>query len=234
MEEIIINEEWRSISGYLIYQVSNIGRVRNTTNGRILQENIDADGYVYFKLSLKGKKTHHVLHRLVALEFIPNPMNKPTVDHINNKEIRNNTVGNLRWATRQEQERNKSKRLNTSSQYKGVSWDKRESKWEAYITIDGRKISLGYFKSEEEAGLAYNKQAILHFGEFVKPNVIDLLGNVEQQLYVSDDDEQRWSSSSHSLRNMNDNQDVQDSSKALKILILIIIIALIHKHYINL
>ena len=210
MENIIINEEWRSISRYLNHQVSNIGRVRNANSGRIMKLGTTSGGYKYVKLSHKGVKTNFKVHRLVALEFIPNPMNKPSVDHIDSKAKINNNVGNLRWATPQEQLGNTSKQLNTSSQYKGVSWNKRDSKWEAYIGIDGRKISLGHFKSEEEAGLAYNKQAILHFGEFVKPNVIDLLGNVEQQLYVS------------------------DVSKARKILILIIIIALMHKHYTNL
>ena len=167
----------------------------------------NSKGYKNIKLSHKGETTTFKIHRLVALEFIPNPMNKPSVDHIDSKAKLNNTVGNLRWATPKDQVGNTSKQLNTSSQYKGVSWNKRDSKWEAYIGIDGKKTRLGHFKSEEEAGLAYNKQAILHFGEFVKPNVIDLLGNVEQQLYVS-----------------------EDSSKAMKILILIIIIVLIHKH----
>ena len=210
MENIIINEEWRSISRYLNHQVSNIGRVRNANSGRIMKLSTNSKGYKNIQLSHKGERTNFKIHRLVALEFIPNPMNKPSVDHIDNTAKHNNTVGNLRWATTQEQLRNKSSRPNTSSQYKGVSWNKRRSKWEAYIGIDGRKISLGRFKNEEEAGLVYNKQAILHFGEFVKPNVIDLLGNVEQQLYVS------------------------DVSKARKILVLIIIIVLIHKHYTNL
>ena len=206
MENIIINEEWRSISRYLNHQVSNIGRVRNATSGHIMKLGTNSKGYKNIQLSHKGERTNFKIHRLVALEFIPNPMNKPSVDHIDSKAKLNNTVGNLRWATPKDQLGNTSKQLNTSSQYKGVSWNKRDSKWEAYIGLDGRKISLGHFKSEEEAGLAYNKQAILHFGEFVKPNVIDLLGNVEQQLYVS------------------------DVSKAMKILILIIIIVLIHKH----
>ena len=206
MENIIINEEWRSISGYLIYQVSNIGRVRNTNSGRIMKVHPNRQGYLHIRLYLNGNRTNHVIHRLVALEFISNPMHKPEVDHIDSKAKSNNNIWNLRWATSQEQGANKPKRLNLSSKYKGVHWSKDMSKWRAQIQINKKLFSLGCFKSEEEAGLAYNEQAILHFGEFAQLNVIDLLGNVEQQLYVS------------------------DVSKATKILVLIIIIVLIHKH----
>ena len=114
------------------------------------------------------------MHRLVALEFIPNPSNKPTVDHIDNKAKHNNDVGNLRWANTQEQQGNTSKQLNKSSQYKGVHWVKSRSTWAAYIKRDGKQIHLGYFKSEEEAALSYNKTAMDHFGEFAKLNVIEL------------------------------------------------------------
>jgi hypothetical protein len=173
MQEIIINEEWRSIRVHLNYQVSNIGRVRNATSGRIMKLSTNRNGYLHVATSLKGEKTHHEVHRLVALEFIPNPNSKPSVDHIDNNAKLNNTILNLRWATRQEQEANKSKKPNTSSQYKGVSWSKKESKWEAYIKRDRKQMHLGYFKSEEEAGSTYNKKAIDYFGEFAKLNVIE-------------------------------------------------------------
>ena len=172
MEEVIINEEWRSISGYINYQVSNIGRVRNTNSGLIRKLNTNNNGYLGLCLSRKGKKISHEVHRLVALEFIPNPNHKPSVDHINNKANLNNTTGNLRWATGWEQQGNKSKQLNTSSQYKGVSWNKKDRRWRAYIRIGTKLLHLGYFKSEDEAALAYNKKAIEHFGEFAILNVI--------------------------------------------------------------
>jgi hypothetical protein len=173
MQEIIINEQWRTISGYLNYQVSNIGRVRNTTTGRVRKLSTGHAGYLGLTLPLNGKLVYLKVHRLVALEFLPNPNNKPTVDHIDNKAILNNTIHNLRWATRGEQGGNRSKRLNTSSQYKGVSWNKYNSKWCASIKIRAKKIHLGYFKNEEEAALSYNKKAMEYFGEFSKLNVIE-------------------------------------------------------------
>ena len=173
MEEIIIVfEEWRNIRGYLTYQVSNVGRVRNVKSGRILKTTISCCGYAHLNLCLNGTLKNYNVHRLVAQEFIPNPNNKTTVDHIDSMAKLNNTTENLRWATQKEQCRNISARSNASSQYKGVCWNKFHSRWTAAITIDVKRIHLGYFKSEEEAALTYNKKAIEHFGEFAKLNVI--------------------------------------------------------------
>ena len=55
MEEVIIElEEWRNITGYLNYQVSNIGRVRNARSGRILKPAICCSGYAHLNLNLNG------------------------------------------------------------------------------------------------------------------------------------------------------------------------------------
>ena len=175
MEEILRLEEWRNISGYLNYQVSNIGRVRNVNSGRVLKPGINSHGYLHLNLYMKGVGVKdHKVHRLVAQEFVPNPNNKSTVDHIDSKAKLNNTTENLRWATQVEQCRNVSSRSNTSSQYKGVCWNKFHSRWIAYIklNVNAKTKHLGYFKSEEEAALTYNKQATEHFGEFAKLNVI--------------------------------------------------------------
>lgn len=62
----------------------------------------DKNGYLV--VSIKGKK--RFVHRLVAIAFVPNPENKPTVDHINRNKT-DNRVQNLRWATIQEQTENR-------------------------------------------------------------------------------------------------------------------------------
>jgi len=54
----IINEEWRSIDGYLNYQVSNIGRVRNITTGRILKPVETTGGYLQVSLMNNNKVKH--------------------------------------------------------------------------------------------------------------------------------------------------------------------------------
>lgn len=60
-----------------------------------------------------------------------------------------------------------------SSRYKGVSLDNKTSTWRARIVKDGKRISLGYFNTEEEAAIKYNEAAIKYFGNSVEINVIN-------------------------------------------------------------
>lgn len=167
----VINEEWRSISGYENYQVSNIGRVRNVSTGRILKECPDNRGYLRVGLCKDKRGIMFKIHRLVANEFIPNPENKPFVDHINN-DVTENTIRNLRWATYHENQGNSKKRNNTSSIYKGVHWNKNVNKWRASIYINGRTKSLGCYGNEKEAARKYNEVALEYFQDFAKLNEI--------------------------------------------------------------
>lgn len=114
MEEI-----WKDIPNLSKYQISNLGRVKSkrritrcnkgsiTREERIMKNQLRSTGYPCVRLrdDLGQTKTYSV-HRLVAAVFIPNPDNKPTVDHINRNKLDNN-VENLRWATTQEQQENK-------------------------------------------------------------------------------------------------------------------------------
>ena len=107
-----IAEIWKDVQGYEgIYQVSNFGRVKSLgrfvdrlasghcwQKERILKPNKTKYGYLNVILSKKGKTKTFSVHRLVAVAFIPNPENKPQIDHINADKT-NNTVNNLRWVT---------------------------------------------------------------------------------------------------------------------------------------
>src|SRR5437870_167755 len=101
--------KWRSLNiiDYPNYEVSNSGKVRNVRSGRILKPATLPSGYKTVTLSNKGKTRPRPVHFLVASAFISNPDKKPTVDHINSKEITNNHVSNLRWATHAEQAQNR-------------------------------------------------------------------------------------------------------------------------------
>ena len=103
------NEEWRNIEGYEgHYQVSNIGRVRSNYSGewRLMKQQIPTspsrrlkDRYFKVTLQIKGKSPKNCYsHILVAQAFVPNPENKPTVDHIDGDKL-NNCACNLKWAT---------------------------------------------------------------------------------------------------------------------------------------
>jgi hypothetical protein len=107
-----------------------------------------------------------MVHRLVCNAFLENPDNKALVDHIDcNKQ--NNNISNLRWATNQENQRNKNLSKKNTSNVKGVCFDKYANKWKAQIMIDGLRIHLGYYNTLEEAKQARLKKVNEVFGEFV-------------------------------------------------------------------
>jgi hypothetical protein len=89
-------EEYKDISNYENYEVSNLGNVRNKKTGRILKS-YNKGGYYVVGLSDIKTKTLQI-HRLVCQAFVPNPENKPQVNHIDKNGL-NNNVMNLEWNT---------------------------------------------------------------------------------------------------------------------------------------
>lgn len=99
-----MDEVWKDIKAYEgLYQVSNLGRVRclKGKSERILKQRKDRNGYIKIHLSKHGKRKYTTLHRLIAQAFIPNPENKPQVNHIDGTK-HNNCLDNLEWVTQKE------------------------------------------------------------------------------------------------------------------------------------
>lgn len=102
MEEI-----WKDVVGYEgLYQVSNLGNIKSlnynrTGEERILKPRTDKDGYLQVNLYNNKKLKTFKIHRLVAKAFIPNPDNKPEVNH-KDEDKTNNCLTNLEWMTRLE------------------------------------------------------------------------------------------------------------------------------------
>lgn len=107
-------EIWLDAKGFKNYQVSNLGGVRTvdrmvvTINGItlfkkqiILKPSKNKSGYLYVKLFVNGKRKHMLVHRLVGLTFLENPLNKPQINHIDCVK-HNNCVENLEWTTNSE------------------------------------------------------------------------------------------------------------------------------------
>ena len=100
-------EIWKPIDGFEgLYEVSNLGRIKilqkTRSDGKVYKEKlmkISTNGsYCEVSLHKEGKASHHLVHRLVAKAFIPNPEGLPQVNHIDENKT-NNCVENLEWCT---------------------------------------------------------------------------------------------------------------------------------------
>jgi NUMOD4 motif/HNH endonuclease len=103
-----MQEIWKSLENVVDYgnnyEVSNLGNVRHITKGNTLKGRISPKGYLKVVLYYDGSNKNYQLHRLVALTFIPNPENKPQVNHKDGIKS-NNKVDNLEWSTNGENQR---------------------------------------------------------------------------------------------------------------------------------
>jgi hypothetical protein len=115
-QDSVTDELWKPISGFEgLYEVNSFGNVRSldrvildnvrncnrTLKGRSILANVGTTGYYYVSLYKNGKQTKKKNHRLVAETFIPNPENKPQVNHIDENKL-NNNLENLEWVTEKE------------------------------------------------------------------------------------------------------------------------------------
>ena len=154
MEEI-----WKPVKGYEdCYEVSNTGKIKNTkTNKELSKRRISKGagnkyGYVKCILYKRGFPVkQYYLHKLIAEAFIPNPLNKPQVDHLNGNSLDNNVL-NLKWVTQKENNLNPKTR---------ISWIESRRKFsnKIYITPDGVEFRLlsecSKYMKEKEYNVRY-------------------------------------------------------------------------------
>lgn len=130
-------EIWKPIKGYEgLYEVSNKQRVRsvdrvlNHPTGKCLVKSkiktlqISNKGYYCLSLYKNGKGKVHLLHRLIAIAFIPNLSNLHEIDHINGDK-KDNRIENLRWCTRKINMNNPITKSRMSVYYKNESFKER-------------------------------------------------------------------------------------------------------------
>jgi hypothetical protein len=111
----------------------------------------------YMLINIGGKT--EAVHRIICTAFHGLSEGKE-VDHIDGYK-KNNRPSNLRWVTHQQNNRGyNKKRAGCSSDYRGVHFDKPQSRWRAGICENGRTKHLGSFNCEMEAAHAYNVAAI--------------------------------------------------------------------------
>lgn len=153
------------------YAVTNTGEVYSYQRKRFLVCLLDANGYRYFKIRAGNGLKRFSVNRLVFKLFIGPIPPKYEVDHIDRNKS-NDSVSNLRLATRSQNMANTVKRKGSLSVYKGVSWHKPKGRWQSRVRCDGQWYLMGYFDDEEQAALAYDAGAIQLFGAYALTNFI--------------------------------------------------------------
>lgn len=132
-------EEWRVITDFPNYYVSNLGNVKNIKTSKIMKQTIKS-GYYHVCLTNETIKKIFKIHRLVALSFINNPENKPEVNHEDKNKL-NNNVNNLSWMTRKE-----------NNQHKTTNLIYKSNKNKPIYRISTNNIILERYNSIEHAG----------------------------------------------------------------------------------
>lgn len=149
-----MEETWRSLSNYPNYSVSNLGNIKNIKKNTILKPSIHKSGYLVVQLFKEGFRKSSRLHRRIAEAFLDNFDETKFIDHIDRNKL-NNCIDNLRMATPLESCLNRG--IWGKSKYKGAYFSEKRRDWRCQIRVNKKCISLGYYKTELECALTYNK-----------------------------------------------------------------------------
>lgn len=144
-------------TGVIVWRVNRGGTARtNEPAGAI-----DRQGYAHIKIDGRDYFAHRIAWLLTTGAW---PLAQ--IDHINGLKA-DNRLSNLREASQAENMRNRPMYRNNETGFKGVTFNKRDGRWQARIKRDGKLIHLGQFKSPEDASAAYAEEAAKLHGEFV-------------------------------------------------------------------
>ncbi|HRF71094.1 MAG TPA: NUMOD4 motif-containing HNH endonuclease [Candidatus Pelethenecus sp.] len=145
-------EIWKDIKGYEgLYQISNLGNVKslgNKSNHKeeiLMKQNLNFNGYLYIGLRSNSKRKIFRVHRLVAEAFIPNPLGKEEVNHINCNKT-DNRACNLEWNTRQENQSHAEKNLS-----KYISAGRKHA-----IEKNSKKVKISKFPNEDSSYMIFD------------------------------------------------------------------------------
>jgi len=131
-------EIYKDIIGYeKLYKISDMGNIVNS-KGQLRKTVVTPFGYKRVCLCKNNKPVSHHVHKLVALTFIPNPENKPCINHINSIKT-DNSVSNLEWCTHKE---NTKHMYQSKPTKKGMTLDRANEIRKLYRSKNYKQIEL--------------------------------------------------------------------------------------------
>lgn len=148
-------------SNYLIYKD---GKVLSKKSNKYLIPVLKNNGYYGYCLRNNPIQKNYLVHRLIAIHYIPNPNNYKYVDHINRNRTDNRII-NLRWATALMNQQNTSKQKNNKSGHKNILYRKDRNSWEYKYRVMGRPIFRRTFKNKIDC-LCYKFICLLRQNKF--------------------------------------------------------------------
>jgi len=150
-------ENFQDIIDFPNYKINENGDIYSKKRNRMLKLLKNSSGYKAISLRKNNKSHTKSIHRLLGIQYLPNPDNLPCIDHINRIRL-DNDLNNLRWVSYSTNSKNKSTKKNATSKFIGVRKTKNIKKpYRTETTYQGKYYSVGYYKTEEEAYEAYKK-----------------------------------------------------------------------------
>jgi hypothetical protein len=176
--------------------VTNHGRPQQVLKAMCIYSN--SSNYLYTQLWIKDKKSIEAVHRAVAKAFVPNPENKPMVNHKDGNK-QNNRPSNLEWVTCSENAkhayatglnpgwdigaRHRGVKSGVTSKFFNVSWDNDRRKWKGTLKNKGRMVFQTRFDDEVDAA-RYVDRMLDALAVVVRRATIDKWLEVGQELLV--------------------------------------------------
>jgi hypothetical protein len=134
-----------------LYKINKNGDVWSCRSNIFLKQNYNNYGYLVVGL---GRNNKPLVHRLLAINFIPNPDNLDFIDHIDLNST-NNTLENLRWATKSTNQQNTTRHKDNTSGFKHIDTRRNKNRngsisiyWRIRINNENFKCSLQYSKNK--------------------------------------------------------------------------------------
>ena len=170
-------EEWKNVIGYEgLYEVSNMGNVRNVRRNKLLRLPKTNNRYIRISLCKNGIKTGLTVHRLVAEAFLPNPDNLPEVNH-KDEDKTNNRVENLEWCNHKYNMNYGTRNIRAketaikNGYYTGLSKEEYRKKYRDKNKEKIREKQRGYMREYNKNYYEKNKEKIReHSREYKKNN----------------------------------------------------------------